>query len=489
MNAPMKATSRPSAAESPSELPPEMHAALDWSAYSQVGQSDPYAGIPKSGGDFARAVALCMGNRACQRKERGVMCPSFRVTDDPEHSTHARILALKAALNGELGDDPFNDPRLVQALDLCVSCKGCKRECPNGVDMSALKIEAQAQRNARHGVPLRERLIATLPRLLHGLPGLGMALRLRNRMPWMRSLGERLFGIAAARELPQPAAHAFSDTSAANEAQDGREVVLLLDTWTRYFEPEVAEDALVVLRAAGYRVIVAQAGEADHDPARPLCCGRTWLAAGMTAQAQAEAARLVTALMPHVEAGRPIIGLEPSCLLSLKDEYRQLGLDKAQVERLAKQAQLIEDFLAAEHAAKRLKLELRAMPDAHVLVHGHCHQKAFGGMKAVRKLLGLVPQLRVELVEASCCGMAGSFGYEAEHHAISMRMAEDALLPAVRAAPEAMVLADGYSCRQQIKAGAGREARHVVSLLREALAAPHAVSASPAPTTESLSTT
>ncbi len=448
----------------------EWRTALDWSAYAQVGQGDAYAGIPKSGGDFARAVALCMGNRACQRKERGVMCPSFRVTDDPAHSTHARVLALKAALNGELGDDPFNDPRLLDALELCVSCKGCKRECPNGVDMSALKIEAQAQRNARHGVPLRERMIAALPRLLHGLPGLGAALRLRNRLPWVRRLGERLLGIAAARELPQPAARAFKDQPGAYEAQDGREVVLLLDTWTRYFEPGVAEDAVAVLCAAGYRVIVAQPAEADRQPARPLCCGRTWLAAGMTAQAQAEAARMLSALLPHVEAGRPIIGLEPSCLLSLKDEYRQLGLDKAQVERLARQVFLIEDFMAAEQAAKRLKLDLRAMPDMRVLVHGHCHQKAFGGMKAVRKLLGLVPQLRVELVEASCCGMAGSFGYEAEHHAVSMRMAEDALLPAVRAAPEAMILADGFSCRQQIKAGASREARHVVSLLRAALA-------------------
>lgn len=452
---------------------PAMQAALDWSAYAQVGQGDAYAGIPKSGGDFARAVALCMGNRACQRKERGVMCPSFRVTDDPAHSTHARVLALKAALNGELGEDPFNDPRLLDALELCVSCKGCKRECPNGVDMAALKIEALAQRNARHGVPLRERMIATLPRLLHGLPGLGVAIRLRNRSSWLRALGERLLGIAAARDLPQPVSRAFAGAAANTPPGEGvREVVLLLDTWTRHFEPEIADDALAVLHAAGYRVSVAQPAEADRQPARALCCGRTWLAAGMTAQAQAEAARLVTALMPHVEAGRPIIGLEPSCLLGLKDEYRQLGLDKAQVERLAKQAYLIEDFLAAEHTAKRLKLDLHAMPDAHVLVHGHCHQKAFGGMKALRKLLGLIPELRVEWLEASCCGMAGSFGYEAEHHAISMRMAEDALLPAVRAAPDAVVLADGFSCRQQIKAGAEREARHVVSLLRAALAAP-----------------
>lgn len=451
---------------------PEMQAALDWSAYAQVGQGDAYAGIPKSGGDFARAVALCMGNRACQRKERGVMCPSFRVTDDPAHSTHARVLALKAALNGELGDDPFNDPRLLDALELCVSCKGCKRECPNGVDMAALKIEAQAQRNARHGVPLRERMIAALPQMLHGLPGLGMAICLRNRSSWLRALGETWFGIAAARDLPQPVARAFAAEATAACAEGAREVVLLLDTWTRHFEPQIAEDALAVLQAAGYQVLVAQPAEADRQPARALCCGRTWLAAGMTAQAQTEAARMLAALWPHVAAGRPIIGLEPSCLLGLKDEYRQLGLDKAQVAALAKQAFLLEDFLAAEHAAKRLKLDFRAMPDTQVLLHGHCHHKAFGGMKPLRKLLGLIPELRVEWVEASCCGMAGSFGYEAEHQAISMRMAEDALLPAVRAAPDALVLADGFSCRQQIKAGSEREARHVVSLLRAALPVP-----------------
>lgn len=445
--------------------------ALDWSAYAQVGQGDAYAGIPKNGGDYARAVALCMGNRACQRKDKGVMCPSFRITDDPLHSTHERVQALKAALNGELGDDPFDDPRLWEAMDLCVACKGCKRECPNGVDMAALKVEARAQRNARRGVPFRDRLIAGLPQLLHAVPGLGMAMRLRNRLPWVRKLGERLFGIAARRDLPEPAPRPYAHGGSFEpQGETVREVVLLLDTWTRHFAPELAEDALAVLNAAGYRVWLAEPAVGDSDPDRALCCGRTWLAAGMVEEARDEASRLVAALMPHVDAGRPVIGLEPSCLLALKDEYRQLGLDKAQVDRLAKQVYMVEDFLAAEHAAKRLRLDLQALPETTVLVHGHCHQKAFGGMKAVRKVLGLIPELRFELLETSCCGMAGGFGYEAEHYDVSMRMAEQDLLPVVRGAPEGtVVVADGFSCRQQIADGSGRAARHMVSLIRLAL--------------------
>ncbi|MFZ5579919.1 MAG: (Fe-S)-binding protein [Pseudomonadota bacterium] len=458
--------------------------ALDWSAYAQVGQGDAYAGIPKSGGDFARAVSLCMGNRACQRKDKGVMCPSFRITDDPRHSTHERVQALKAALNGEWGDDPFNDPRLWAAMDLCVACKGCKRECPNGVDMAALKVEARAQRNARHGVPLRDRLIASLPRLLDGLPGLGLSIRLRNRLPWLRALGERLFGIAAQRDLPEPARrpHAMGGSFEPVGETVG-EVVLLVDTWTRHFEPGVADDAIAVLGAAGYRVWLADppsdAAHAEEAPERALCCGRSYLAAGMVNAAHAEASRLLEALRPHLDAGRAVVGLEPSCLLSLKDEYRQLGLDEDLVARLARQVFLLEDFLAAELAAKRLRLNLRAMPEASVLVHGHCHHKAFGGMKAVRKVLGLIPELKFELLETACCGMAGGFGYEAEHYEVSMRMAEQTLLPAVRAAPEGVVvLADGFSCRQQIADGAGRPAHHTVSLLRQALAEPQ--SSSPA---------
>ncbi|MDD3517921.1 MAG: 4Fe-4S dicluster domain-containing protein [Chromatiales bacterium] len=448
---------------------------LDWSGYASYGIGDAYADVPANGGDFARAVAVCIGNRQCQRTGIGVMCPSFRITDDPAHSTRERIVALKAALNGQLNDefgaDAFTHARLHEALDLCVSCKGCKRECPNGVDMASLKIEALAQRNAVQGVPRRDALLARLPRHLHRWPVLATLLRWRNRVPLLARLGERLMGISARRRLPEPAGRGFEvvpELEMPDATLSGREVVLLVDTWTRYFEPRIAEAVLAVLRAGGYRVLVAEPAADDAEPARPLCCGRSHLSAGMVEEARAEARRLLAALTPHVAAGRPVIGLEPSCLIGLKDEYRKLGLGDG-AAALAKQALLFEEFLAAEHAAGRLALDLKPI-GGRALVHGHCHQKAFGAMKSVRKVLKLIPGLDAEMLETSCCGMAGGFGYEAEHHDVSMQMAEQALLPAVRAAaPEDVILADGFSCRHQIRDGSGREPRHVAELLYAAL--------------------
>ena len=228
-----------------------------------------------------------------------------------------------------------------------------------------------------------------------------------------------------------------------------------------------------MLRAAGYRVQVARADGADTEPSRPLCCGRTYLAAGLVDEAKNEARRVVAALLPHVERGAAIVGLEPSCLLSLRDEFLVMGLGDA-AQRLAESAFLIEEFLAREHHAGRLALPLAALPQTHALLHAHCHQKAFDAVTATKTVLGLVPGLAVELVESSCCGMAGSFGYDAAHYDVSVRMAELALLPAVRAAaPDTLIVADGTSCRHQIadltRGGTAREAIHVVRVLERAL--------------------
>ena len=219
-----------------------------------------------------------------------------------------------------------------------------------------------------------------------------------------------------------------------------------------------------MLQAAGYRAIVAEPRQAG----RPLCCGRTYLAQGMVAQAQAEARCMLDALLPHAEAGRPIIGLEPSCLLTLRDEYKALGLGDA-ASKVASQAMLFEEFIAREHTAKTLNLKLKPL-DGPVLVHGHCHQKAVGARKSMRKVLKLIPGLDFDLVEASCCGMAGSFGLEAEHAAVSREMAGLALLPKLRQYPDSRVLSNGFSCRQQIREGDGRPSLHLAQLFRDALA-------------------
>jgi glycerol-3-phosphate dehydrogenase subunit C len=442
---------------------------LDWSSYEAAGQGDAYAGIPATGGDFAKAVAVCISDKLCQRTPKGVMCPSFRATGNAAHSPGGRVVVLKAALNGEFGGNAFADPRLAAAMELCVGCKGCKRECANQMDMAAIKIEYQAQSNELRGVSHRDWLVAGLPRWLRYRRTLRSLIRWRNRILWLAQLGEFIFGIAARRQLPEPAVAGYSapSISSAPEAGD-RDVILFIDTFALHFEPEIAEAAHEVLTAAGYRVITLHALPDDEEPNRALCCGRTYLSLGQVEKARREARRLQAALRPALAAGTPIVGLEPSCILSLRDDHLKLGLGEEAVA-LSKQVYLFEEFIAREHDRKRFTLELKALQHGKTLVHGHCHQKAVGAMKSLRKVLRLIPEFEFEFIEASCCGMAGSFGLEAEHADISMKMAELDLLPALRAAPDAIILANGFSCRHQIREGVDRQPVHVALLLRDAI--------------------
>jgi Fe-S oxidoreductase len=246
-----------------------------------------------------------------------------------------------------------------------------------------------------------------------------------------------------------------------------REVALLADTFNRYFEPENLHAAAEVLGRLGSRVTELSA--LPGDGARPLCCGRTFLAAGLVEEARGEASRLIAAAAPFLARGVPIVGLEPSCLLTLRDEFQAM-LPGADTDRLSSRALLFEELLAREAAAGRIPARI-AERDGTVLLHGHCHQKAFGAMDAVHGALALVGGLRVETVESSCCGMAGAFGYAAETYETSMTMAELSLLPACRSAPpDAILAADGFSCRHQIRHGAGRPAVHVARILRTAMA-------------------
>jgi len=411
--------------------------ALDWSEW----------------GGLDKAVEMCNNNGHCRKFDAGTMCPSYRATRDEQHLTRGRANTLRLALSGQLGSDP--DAAVRVALDLCVSCKGCKRECPTGIDMARMKIEFKAHDRVRRGISLRERAIAYLPRYAPLAAASAALANLATR--W----GGRFAGFTGERPLPAWRDDYFVDRPWPKSGE--REVVLLADTFNRYFEPGNARAAVRVLQAAGYRVHVAQPQSSE----RPLCCGRTFLSAGLVDEARVEARRVLAALAPWVTRGIPVLGLEPSCLLTLRDEYRVLLPD---TEALANNAFLIEEFLAAEAQAGRLNLNLKPIAPA-ALLHGHCHQKAFGALGAVETVLRLVPGLKVETVESSCCGMAGSFGYEAEHYEISMKMGEANLLPAVRkASPETLIVADGTSCRHQIEHGAKRDAIHVVRALELALA-------------------
>ena len=429
---------------------PPLETALDWSAW----------------GGFAPAVEMCNNNGHCRKFDAGTMCPSFRATGDEQHLTRGRANTLRLALSGQLGPDALVSDAMRDTMELCVGCKGCRRECPTGVDMARMKIEFQNQYRKRHGLTLRQKLIAFLPRYAPVATKLAPLLNLRDAIPGAAWVTEKLFGLSARRSLPRWSSQPFAAASAPPASgMSGRKVVLLVDTFSRWFEPDNARAAQKVLAAAGYEVEIA----VPADNGRPLCCGRTFLAAGLVDEAKVEARRMLQALKPYVERGIDVVGLEPSCLLTLRDEYLAMGLGNEAVQ-LAGRALLFEEFIAARADAGELRLELAPLSSHSALLHGHCHQKAFDAMPAVRKVLGLVPGLKVETVESGCCGMAGSFGYEAEHFDVSMKMAELALLPAVRKTGQDTVLvADGTSCRHQIHDGSGRTALHVACVLLMAL--------------------
>ena len=455
--------------------------ALDWSAWNV--QNDPVTGqtsAPGSGGDpaqgFAKAVEMCNNNGHCRKFDAGTMCPSYRVTRDEKHLTRGRANTLRLALSGQMpglqAEDAFTSDAVKDALDLCVGCKGCKRDCPTGVDMAKMKVEFLHHYKTRHGYTLRDKLVAHLPDYAPWASRLAPLLNLRDRIPGLALLSEKMLGLSARRTLPQWKTRTFFNSGTVSASREevlasSKPVVLFVDTFNGYFESDNASSAFKVLQAAGYTVYVATTSTAGGNS---LCCGRTYLASGMVDKARAKATELVAALLPFAEKGIAIIGLEPSCLLTMRDEMLVMGLGEA-ARTLSGQALLLEEFLAREAAAGKLEtLKAQLQPISQpILLHGHCHQKAFGAVSPIIDVLRLIPGAKPELIESSCCGMAGSFGYEASHYEVSMQMAELSLLPAVRKQPDAIVVADGTSCRHQIRDGAQREAVHVAVLLARQL--------------------
>jgi Fe-S oxidoreductase len=330
--------------------------------------------------------------------------------------------------------------------------------------MARMKIEFLHHYHRHHGLTARDRLIAYLPRYAPYAARFAPLLNLRNGMPSLARLGERLSGLSDRRKLPEWASRPYRSADPHPTPGEGnREAVLLVDTFNRYFEPENARAAERVLAGAGYRVV-----SPDPPRARPLCCGRTFLAAGLVDEARHEARRMLDVLAPYVAAGTPIVGLEPSCLLTLRDELPAL-LPGAATNALAERARLFEEFVDSERATGRFALTLAAMEGRIALLHGHCHQKAFATVGAAVKALQLIPGLTVETFGSTCCGMAGAFGYEAEHYEMSLKIGELGVLPKMRAAPaETLLVANGTSCRHQIVDTIGREARHLVRLLDDA---------------------
>ncbi len=438
----------------PGYEPLPLEAGLDWSAW----------------GGFSGAVEMCNNNGACRKDTGGVMCPSYRVTRDEKDLTRGRANSLRLAASGQLGADALTSDAMLETMKLCVGCKGCRRECPTGVDMARMKTEVLYQRSKTEGIPLGEKAIAFLPRYAPWAGRVPWLANLRDALPGGAWLGERLLGLAADRPLPRWSSAPFRDEPLAPLSGATREVALFVDTFSRWFEPETARAAQRVLAAGNYRLLLPTPADDDASGGRPLCCGRTFLAAGLVEEARAEARRTLAALLPLARRGVPIVGLEPACLLTLRDEFLAL-LPGEDSETLGRHALLFEEFLAAENRAGTLDLALAPRPGKKALVHGHCHQKAFATFAQVSEVLGLIPELEVETIESSCCGMAGAFGYRKETAGISRRMAELSLLPAVRAAEgDTLLVADGTSCRHQIADGSGRRPLHAAQVLADALA-------------------
>jgi FAD/FMN-containing dehydrogenase/Fe-S oxidoreductase len=434
----------------------ELTTVLDWSAY------------PGAGGGFQGAVEMCNNNGACRKLEGGVMCPSYRATRNEKDVTRGRANTLRLAISGQLGPDALSSDEMMDTLKLCVSCKACRHECPVGVDMARMKIEVLAARVAKHGLSIRDRLVGYLPHYAGLAARLAPLVNWRNHSPLLRKLFERFAGISAQRALPAWRRDVFESGAEAVGPADGREVVLFADTFNRAYERENLDAALRVLVAGGYRVHLPK----PADGGRPLCCGRTFLSAGLVDKARTELDRLVATYARFAARGVPIIGLEPSCLLTLRDELLSLRSDD-NAKAVSAQALLFEEFLVREAGAGRLHLPLGPVAEK-AMVHGHCHQKSFGAFKSVEQVLRLIPGLKVETIESSCCGMAGAFGYGADTYQASIAMAELSLLPAVRGADKAaLIVADGTSCRHQIADGTDRSALHVARVLAMSLSHAH----------------
>jgi FAD/FMN-containing dehydrogenase/Fe-S oxidoreductase len=418
--------------------------ALDWSAWGGLGG----------------AVEMCNNNGHCRKFDAGTMCPSYRATRNERDLTRGRANTLRLALSGQVEGEDLAGEAVHEALELCLSCKGCRRECPTGVDMARMKIEHLAAYKARHGLTLRDKVVAHLPRYAHALGALAPLVGAASRVPGAGLVAEWLAGFDRRRPLPALKRAWSASRDAARISAAGRPIILFADTFNDRFEPANLAAARRVLEATGHAVHVAR-GEG-----RPLCCGRTYLTTGLVEEARIEARRTIEALRPHVEAGIPIVGLEPSCVFTFRDEYAALFPDDDTVRRLGA-VQLVDEYLARELAEGRIEAPWRRAPATGIRVHGHCHQKAFGTFDATLALLRTLPGVQVEAIESGCCGMAGAFGHE--HYDVSMQVGEANLLPAVRAAGDCEIAATGTSCRQQIAHGTGRTASHPVVLLDRGL--------------------
>ncbi|UCD74570.1 MAG: FAD-binding protein [Phycisphaerales bacterium] len=419
---------------------------------------------------FAEAVELCNGAGTCRRMEGGTMCPSYRTTRDERHASRGRGNALRLAITGQLSPDGtsplWNDPQTRQTLDLCLSCKACKSECPSNVDIAKLKAEFTAQAyRAAGGPPLRKRLIGRTRTLGRVGSMFHPVFNLAGRVAPVRAAVNLAMGFDRRRRLPAfgPSLYRWFARHGSKVKTDGPTVVLLPDCFTVYYEPQIGRAAVRVLEALGYRVILPRMG----------CCGRSLISQGMLAEAVRVCRESAEALMRSVEesGAGAVAACEPSCASAVVDDWvdLKLGLDTARLRDLAARTSLIEDFIESRWDDHTSRPQVGSALNGPILLHGHCHQKALGDAEGSANLLRRVFGDRVWLLDSGCCGMAGAFGYEKEHYDLSLAIGEISLFGPIRENPQAVIAAPGISCRQQIRDGTGRAAMHPIEAFANAI--------------------
>ena len=442
---------------------PEVTDNLRWGSEYQTVQIKTHLDFSREGG-FARAVEMCNGMGVCRKRDAGTMCPSYHATLEEEHSTRGRANALRSALSGDLPVEELTSRRMYETLDLCLECKGCKLECPSNVDLAKIKYEFLAHYYEKHGTPLRAKLFAHIAALNRWGSRFAPLANLAMRLGAAKWLLERFAGIDRRRQLPPFAGktfrRGFERKPPSRKAERGQ-VVLFDDCFMNYNYPEVGRAAAEVLEKAGYEVVLA----------KKQCCGRPMISKGLIEEARKLAAENVRSLAPYAERGVPIVGCEPSCLLTFRDEYADL-VAGPNVEKVAAACRMIDEFLVQKNERGELDLPFRTSDgrSRNVLFHGHCHQKAHIGAAPSLRAMSLAPELQVSEVDSGCCGMAGSFGFEVEHYELSRKIGGQRLFPAIEAAdPKTEIAVSGVSCRQQIAHFTGRRPKHVVEILRDAL--------------------
>lgn len=406
-------------------------------------------------GGFGLSVEQCNGVGACRKVGKGTMCPSYMATRDEDASTRGRANALRLAMTGQLGDEGLAGDGVMDAMSLCLSCKACKTECPNAVDMSKMKADVLQMRHDKYGTPLAAKLIGRMPAMAKRFAGpLAPVVNAIQSVKLVRRLAQSFTGIDARRPYPKLTRHPMPGVSATPDTPNGQRVVLFNDTYTNFYEPGIGRAAIDLLTSCGYDIVLADAG----------CCQRPAMSKGLLREAKRGGEATLRKLLPYADKRLPILFLEPSCASAIVDDLPDLVDGKTLGEKVKSQCHMLDDFLADEHAAGKLNGRFIAT-DTELLIHGHCHQKALFGTKGMHRLFTAIEGLDFSEVDSGCCGMAGSFGYE--HYDLSMQIGEQRLFPAVREAEKqgAAVCANGTSCRHQISDGCGVTAKHWVELI------------------------